>query len=102
MVVFVAPGVRDQRARRPWIRPLRQTMKAMPYLRVRDIDIYFDRAGTGAPLLAISGSRGDLRRKPNLLELINRWSYQLGALQESSATPGKQPPRRNRRHSVSN
>jgi len=43
-------------------------MKAMPYLRVRDIDIYFDRAGTGAPLLAISSSRGDLRRKPNLLE----------------------------------
>jgi hypothetical protein len=40
----------------------------MPYLRVRDIDIYFDRVGTGAPLLAISGSRGDLRRKPNLLE----------------------------------
>ena len=68
MVVFAAPGVRDQRARRPWIRPLRQTMKAMPYLRVRDIDIYFDRAGTGAPLLAISSSRGDLRRKPNLLE----------------------------------
>jgi len=40
----------------------------MPYLRVRDIDVYFDRAGTGTPLLAISGSRGDLRRKPNLLE----------------------------------
>ena len=40
----------------------------MPYLTVRDIDICFDRAGAGAPLLAISGSRGDLRRKPNLLE----------------------------------
>jgi hypothetical protein len=40
----------------------------MPYLAVRDIDIFFDRAGAGAPLLAISGSRGDLRRKPNLLE----------------------------------
>ena len=40
----------------------------MPYLTVRDIDIFFDRAGAGAPLLAISGSRGDLRRKPNLLE----------------------------------
>jgi 3-oxoadipate enol-lactonase len=39
----------------------------MPYLTVRDIDIYFDRAGAGPPLLAISGSRGDLRRKPNLL-----------------------------------
>jgi hypothetical protein len=40
----------------------------MPYLTVRDIDICFDRAGAGAPLLTISGSRGDLRRKPNLLE----------------------------------
>jgi 3-oxoadipate enol-lactonase len=40
----------------------------MPYLTVRDIDICFDRAGAGAPLLAISGSGGDLRRKPNLLE----------------------------------
>jgi 3-oxoadipate enol-lactonase len=40
----------------------------MPYLTVRDIDICFDRAGAGAPLLAISGSRGDLRRKPSLLE----------------------------------
>jgi 3-oxoadipate enol-lactonase len=40
----------------------------MPYLPIRDIDIWFDRAGTGSALLAISGSRGDLRRKPNLLE----------------------------------
>ena len=40
----------------------------MPYLAVRDLDICFDRAGTGAPLLTISGSRGDLRRKPSLLE----------------------------------
>ena len=40
----------------------------MQYLHVRDIDVCFDRAGTGAPLLAISGSWGDLRRKPNLLE----------------------------------
>jgi 3-oxoadipate enol-lactonase len=40
----------------------------MPYLTVRDLDICFDRAGAGPPLLAISGSRGDLRLKPNLLE----------------------------------
>jgi 3-oxoadipate enol-lactonase len=40
----------------------------MPYLTVRDIDICFDRAGAGPPLLAISGSGGDLRLKPNLLE----------------------------------
>jgi 3-oxoadipate enol-lactonase len=40
----------------------------MPYLTVRDIDICFDRAGAGPPLLAISGSGGDLRLKPNLLD----------------------------------
>src|SRR6476646_2154503 len=40
----------------------------MPYLPIRGIDICFGRAWTGAPLLAISGSRGDLRRRPNLLE----------------------------------
>jgi 3-oxoadipate enol-lactonase len=40
----------------------------MPYLTVRDIDVCFDRAGAGPPLLAISGSGGDLRLKPNLLE----------------------------------
>ena len=40
----------------------------MPYLPLRDIYIWFDRAGTGPALLGISGSRGDLRRKPNLLE----------------------------------
>jgi 3-oxoadipate enol-lactonase len=40
----------------------------MPYLPIRDIDIWFERAGSGAPLLAIAGSRGDLRRRPNLLD----------------------------------
>jgi 3-oxoadipate enol-lactonase len=39
----------------------------MPYFPIRDIDIWFEQAGTGTPLLAISGSRGDLRRTPNLL-----------------------------------
>ena len=40
----------------------------MPHLPVRDIDVCFERSGSGPALLAISGSRGDLRRKPNLLE----------------------------------
>jgi 3-oxoadipate enol-lactonase len=40
----------------------------MPYLSVRDIDIFFDRTGTGPPLLAMSGSGSDLRLEPNLLE----------------------------------
>jgi pimeloyl-ACP methyl ester carboxylesterase len=49
----------------------------MPYLTVRDIDIFFDRASAGAPLLAISGSRGDLRRKPNLLESPRAKSFDV-------------------------
>jgi 3-oxoadipate enol-lactonase len=40
---------------------------AMRYVPVRDIEICFDRVGTGPALLAISGSRGDLRQNPNLL-----------------------------------
>jgi 3-oxoadipate enol-lactonase len=39
----------------------------MPYLAVSDLDIWYERTGTGPRLLAISGSRGDLRRKPNFL-----------------------------------
>jgi 3-oxoadipate enol-lactonase len=39
----------------------------MPHVSIRDIDVWFDRAGTGPALLALSGSRSDLRRKPNLL-----------------------------------
>ena len=49
----------------------------MPYCRIRDIDLWFERAGEGAPLLAISGSRGDLRRSPNLLESPLARSFDL-------------------------
>ena len=44
-----------------------ESFSSMPYRTVQDIDIWLDRAGTGTALLAISGSRGDLSRKPNLL-----------------------------------
>ncbi len=40
----------------------------MPTIRVRDIDIYYERAGEGEPLLFIGGSGGDLRQKPNALD----------------------------------
>ena len=49
----------------------------MPHRLIRDIDIWFERAGNGAPLLAISGSRGDLRRKPNLLESPLAGSFEV-------------------------
>lgn len=40
----------------------------MPTCRVRDIDLYYEHAGTGPPLLFIGGSGGDLRQKPNALD----------------------------------
>src|SRR5215470_4606036 len=40
----------------------------MPIGTVGDIDIWFERAGSGAPLLFISGTGGDLRVKPNVFD----------------------------------
>lgn len=40
----------------------------MPSVDVRDIRMYYERAGSGPPLLFISGSGGDLRRRPNVFE----------------------------------
>src|SRR5580658_1315176 len=40
----------------------------MPTAKVRDIEIYYERAGEGAPLLFISGTGGDLRAKPNVFD----------------------------------
>jgi 3-oxoadipate enol-lactonase len=40
----------------------------MPTVRVRDIEIHFEREGQGAPLLFISGTGADLRVRPNVLD----------------------------------
>jgi 3-oxoadipate enol-lactonase len=40
----------------------------MPRERIGDIDIHFERQGKGPPLLFISGTGGDLRNKPNVLD----------------------------------
>lgn len=40
----------------------------MPFTTVRDINLYYELAGTGPRLLYISGTGGDLRRKPNMFE----------------------------------
>jgi len=44
-------------------------LASMPYVSVRDLSLYFERKGPAAspPLLFISGTGGDLRRKPNAL-----------------------------------
>src|ERR1700722_13842251 len=40
----------------------------MPTAHVRDLEVYYERAGGGPPLLFISGTGGDLRSKPNMFE----------------------------------
>ena len=37
----------------------------MPFAAVNGLQLYFERAGEGPPLLFISGTGGDLRNKPN-------------------------------------
>jgi 3-oxoadipate enol-lactonase len=40
----------------------------MPFVRVRDIDVYYEIHGEGPPLLFFNGTGGDLRRKPSVFD----------------------------------
>ncbi|MCA1553157.1 MAG: alpha/beta hydrolase [Chloroflexi bacterium] len=40
----------------------------MPFIQIRDLQMYYERGGSGARLLYISGTGGDLRRKPSVFE----------------------------------
>ena len=40
----------------------------MPFISVRDIDIYYETSGTGPRLLYISGTGADIRNKPNIFD----------------------------------
>ncbi len=40
----------------------------MPFVRVGPLDVYYERFGTGPPLLFISGTGGDLRVRPGVLD----------------------------------
>ena len=40
----------------------------MPFVAVRDINLYYEIAGSGPKLFYISGTGGDLRRKPNVFD----------------------------------
>lgn len=61
----------------------------MPFHRLGDIDLYYDLRGQGPRLLVISGTNGDLRRKPNIFEspLVERFTvlaYDQRGLGQSS------------------
>src|SRR6185503_21038769 len=40
----------------------------MAYAHANGIELYYERAGSGPPLLFISGTGGDLRTKPNVFD----------------------------------
>ena len=40
----------------------------MPFAKAGGIDIFYERVGSGPRLLFISGTGGDLRLRPNVLE----------------------------------
>lgn len=41
-------------------------LRAMPHAQINGLNLYFERAGDGPPLLFISGTGGDLRVQPNV------------------------------------
>jgi len=65
----------------------------MPKARIGDIDIWWERAGVGAPLLFISGTGGDLRVRPGILDgpyvkAFDVLAYDQRGLGRSDKPPG--------------
>ena len=65
----------------------------MAYAHIRDIDIWFERVGAGSPLLAISGSNGDLRRTPNLFRSGLAGAFDLVAYDQRGLGRTSKPDR---------
>src|ERR1700734_625887 len=65
---LAAAGARSRPPRRSAMAGKKPGRFAMPMAKVRDIEIYYERAGEGPPLLFISGTGGDLRVKPNVFD----------------------------------
>jgi 3-oxoadipate enol-lactonase len=49
----------------------------MPFIHVRDIDIYYETQGQGARLLYIGGSGADLRRPPTVFDSSLPQSFEV-------------------------
>ncbi len=47
---------------------MREESLLMPFAKLDGLDFYYERAGAGAPLLFISGTGGDLRVKPSVMD----------------------------------
>ena len=64
----------------------------MPRLALAGHALHYERAGAGAPLLMISGSGGDLRRKPSPLESPLARDFELLAYDQRGMGRSDAPP----------
>jgi 3-oxoadipate enol-lactonase len=65
----------------------------MPIAHVNGLDLYYERAGSGAPLLFISGTGGDLRVKPNVFDGPLARSFDLLAYDQRGLGQSDKPDR---------
>jgi 3-oxoadipate enol-lactonase len=63
----------------------------MPVTRGNGIELYYERAGSGPPLLFISGTGGDLRNKPNVFDGPLARSFDLVAYDQRGLGQSEKP-----------
>ncbi len=66
----------------------------MPSASLNDIELYYERAGSGPPLLFISGTGGDLRVKPNVFSGPLGKTFELLAYDQRGLGQSSKPDRR--------
>jgi 3-oxoadipate enol-lactonase len=65
----------------------------MPKAHVNGLDLYYERAGSGPPLLFISGTGGDLRVKPNVFDGPLARAFDLLAYDQRGLGQSEKPDR---------
>lgn len=63
----------------------------MPFTTANGIELYYERAGSGPPLLFISGTGGDLRTKPNVFDGPLATSFDLLAYDQRGLGRSEKP-----------
>lgn len=65
----------------------------MPHITANTLQLYYERAGSGAPLLYISGTGGDLRAKPNMFDRDLPKNFDLIAYDQRGLGQSDKPDR---------
>ena len=65
----------------------------MPFVTVRDLQIYFELRGKGPRLLGIGGTGGDLRRSPTVFEMLPAQGFEILAYDQRGLGQTSRPDR---------